>query len=46
MCVCVFVCVCGFCLVWFGFMAYQSPLVINAKSIFIHINSSILNNSV
>ena len=31
------------CLVWFGLMIYQQ---FNAKSIFKHINSSILNNSV
>ena len=35
-----------FGLVWFGLMAYQPLKVINAKSIFIHISSSTLNNSV
>ena len=33
-------------LVWFGFMANQPLLVINAESIYIHMNSSISNNSV
>ena len=32
-------------LVWFGLMVHQLLWVINAKSIFIHINSSISNNS-
>ena len=32
--------------VWFAFVAHKSLLVINAKSIFIHINSSISNKSV
>ena len=35
-----------FRLVWFSFKPHQSPRVINAKSIFIHINSSISNNPV
>ena len=35
------VCMCVCSLVWF-----YSTLIINAKSIFIHINNSILNNSV
>ena len=33
-------------LIWFGFMAHQPLKVINAKSIFIHINSFISNNLV
>ena len=32
--------------IWFGFIAHQTLLVINTKSIFIHLNSSISNNSV
>ena len=35
-----------FGLVWFGFMAHQPLLVTNVNSTFIHINSSISNNSV
>ena len=35
-----------FGLVWFGFMVHQPLSVIIAKSIFIHSNSSISNNSV
>ena len=33
-------------LVWTGFMEHQPLWLFNAKYIFIHMNSSILNNSV